>query len=55
MKLRHVPPPFFWVDCHGCGKIKRTDHVVADLDGEPFKAYYCEQCAAGLRALEVQS
>jgi hypothetical protein len=26
------------------------NNVFADLDGEPFRAYYCEACAAMIRA-----
>ena len=36
--------------CKGCDKrmvLSRAEPTIyADLDGEPFKAYYCEQCAA---------
>jgi hypothetical protein len=41
--------------CLGCGKrmvlSKAEPPIYADLDGEPFRAYYCPACvAAVLRA-----
>jgi hypothetical protein len=27
-----------------CGTLKLTDFMVADLDGEPFKAFVCNNC-----------
>lgn len=39
--------------CKGCGKrmvLSRAEPpIYADLDGEPFKAYYCLACAQKLR------
>jgi len=32
--------------CLGCGKVAPVNTMVADLDGEPFKAYYCPDCVA---------
>lgn len=32
------------------GVTDTPDNVFADLDGEPFRAYYCEACAAMIRA-----
>jgi hypothetical protein len=35
------------VRCQCCGAIVRLDVAYADLDGEPFKAYYCPDCVVG--------
>jgi len=40
--------------CKGCGKVigdmgNEAEPRFADLDGEPFKAYYCVPCANKLR------
>jgi hypothetical protein len=32
------------VPCMVCGTLKLTDFMVADLDGEPFKAFVCNTC-----------
>lgn len=39
-------PPHFRAQCLQCRKMVDTDRInlYADLDGEPFKAYYCEPC-----------
>jgi hypothetical protein len=38
--------------CLGCGArmvlSKAEPPIYADLDGEPFRAYYCPTCAAAL-------
>ena len=53
MNLKPINPPVSTDDrarrvlCCKCGKWTAT---LADLDGEPFKAYYCEPCADALRA-----
>ena len=42
-----ITKPFRFV-CVACGKANTTDRdpeARADLDGEPFKAYYCGPCA----------
>jgi hypothetical protein len=47
MNIQPVPaPPDFWYHCVGCGRRYTTDTMstYADLDGEPFKAYYCTPC-----------
>ncbi len=38
-----------WVDKHNGNK------VYADLDGESFKAYYCEECADILKWEDITS
>ena len=30
--------------CLKCGKHKKPFQMLADLDGEPFVAYYCKNC-----------
>jgi hypothetical protein len=58
MTLKLVTGPAFSVTCLNCKKgfmagspgIDRfgretTSKIYADLDGEPFKAYYCEPCS----------
>jgi predicted SprT family Zn-dependent metalloprotease len=37
-------------DRYLCAACNQWRAVFADLDGEPFKAYYCDQCAAELTA-----
>jgi DNA-directed RNA polymerase subunit RPC12/RpoP len=39
------------VKCATCGRILRNEPVFADLEGVPFKAYYCVTCT-NLTALE---
>ena len=54
MNLQIVNPSVYRVyfTCVKCGKqmvlSKAEDPIYADLDGEPFKAYYCTKCAQGL-------
>jgi len=38
--------PFFRTACFQCGRSLDTsrDVVIADLNGEAFKAFYCEEC-----------
>lgn len=38
------------VSCCSCGESYQIGNVLADLDGEPFKAYYCRGCL-GVRSL----
>lgn len=43
----------FTFTCHRCMKNYRSDtnpEARADLDGAPFRAYYCPPCAAELAA-----
>ena len=45
MRLEKVTGPPFGVTCCKCQKRTESDRdVYADLDGEPFKAYYCSGC-----------
>ena len=47
MRLQPVTgTPFVYI-CMGCDKRHQTDKTktFADLDGEAYRAYYCEQCA----------
>jgi hypothetical protein len=57
MRIQPVTGPAFRTKCICCDKSLTagtqgldsfgrllTDKVFADLDGEPFKAYYCEDC-----------
>ena len=48
MRWVQVSGPPIKLCCMRCGRIVLTwvDHAWADLDGKPFKAYACEQCAA---------
>ena len=38
-----------YVLCCACEKMAKDTASFADLDGEPFKAFYCEACAEKLR------
>jgi hypothetical protein len=54
VRLTPVPEkPYFRILCIRCLKTSYSDRPhFADLDGEPFKAYYCADCAysiAGVR------
>lgn len=53
MKLTAIHPPLtgnIGVICLGCdAKIFHGGY--ANLDGEPFRAYYCDRCAQEIRAL----
>lgn len=42
------------VVCAHCGAPHKLDESTADLDGEPFRAYYCPTCATRLRAGELR-
>ena len=47
MNLKPVnpePQPGQRLLCASCGKMKEARKMFADLDGEPFKAYYCSEC-----------
>ena len=60
MKLEKVKASSFPVRliCCACGRscgVPEKDgsiSIYADLDGEPFRAYYCAKCAANARAKE---
>jgi uncharacterized protein YlaI len=45
------PKPAFTIKCIECGEVGSSDYSVwfADTQGEPFKAYYCKDCADKLR------
>ena len=54
MNLQPVTGKFCFVFCIQCAQqtaiglgaeVYRNSPGVADLDGEPFKAYYCTRCA----------
>ena len=36
------PRPGQTILCSKCGHFHRADQMVADLDGEAYKAYYCD-------------
>jgi ribosomal protein L34E len=47
----------FCAVCCACGKVmnglnQKPEAIFADLDGKPFSAYYCEDCAKKT-ALEI--
>lgn len=47
MRLAKVSAkPAFLVTCKLCGKKAYSNEIMwyADLDGEPFKVYYCADC-----------
>ena len=52
MRLVPVPAnesnPTIKVLCKGCGRWVLAQEAVADLDGEPFKAYYCAPCTPAI-------
>lgn len=54
MKLIPINPPLngnVGVICRGCaGNVFRGGY--ANLDGEPFRAYYCDRCAEEIRATQ---
>jgi hypothetical protein len=43
LALTH-PRPVCSVSCCSCGERHLIGNVLADLDGEPFQAYYCRKC-----------
>lgn len=48
MKLEKVKGPTFRFKCTSCIGVfdhLRSSTAYADLDGPPFKAYYCSMCA----------
>lgn len=38
------------LSCAACGRIAAAETMFADLDGPPYQAYYCSDCAAMIRA-----
>jgi len=47
MRFEHVDPkPTFTVICCDCNRTLQSDteSIFANLDGEPFRAYYCRRC-----------
>lgn len=54
MRLEQVTGRPFIVFCLKCGKkqyagdVDGQKPVYADMDGEPFKAYYCSECVESL-------
>lgn len=55
MKLNLVSrlPAFRTTCCRcGCTLDSTRDFVLADADGEPFRAYYCPPCAMAARGTE---
>ena len=52
MRLEPINGPRIRVTCVRCSGRTWSDKAVADLDGAPFRDYYCEPCAAELRANE---
>lgn len=56
MKLQpvHEGGPAFTVKCASCRELigdvapNTRRPVIADLDGQPFHAYYCQACAKGM-------
>ena len=50
MDLQPVTGTPFGVTCYKCGKHTQTDRelVYADLQGESWKAYYCNDCARSI-------
>ena len=47
MKLAKVYPqtPKFRAACIRCGMPHDSDKLMADLQGIPFRSYYCQPCA----------
>ncbi len=53
-KVRGKP---FTATCMACGKPTSSEDLYADLDGAPFRAYYCPVCkhaAESVERLEVK-
>lgn len=43
-RLKRYSTPPWRVLCIRCEEWESEDKCYADLDGEPFKAFYCETC-----------
>jgi hypothetical protein len=41
--------------CVCCNKWEPESKCYADLDGEPFKAFYCEKCGDELKKINEQT
>jgi hypothetical protein len=52
MNLQPVGGQECYVQCCVCLKMVSTKEALADMNGEPFKAYYHPKCAESVR--EVQ-
>ena len=50
MRLQKVGGPTLQLVCIRCGGRFSSASMLADLDGVPFRAYYCAPCAAVRRA-----
>jgi len=44
--LKNAKPEGLKVFCCACGDSVCYVSAMADLDGEPFRAFYCQPCAA---------
>ena len=61
MRLQEVTGRPFIVFCLRCdkkqwaGDVDGQTPVFADLNGEPFKAYYCAECAGKLQEASCES
>jgi hypothetical protein len=42
-----------WVTCARCGRMRPLSHMVADLDGPAFRAYFCQQTCQPADATEA--
>ena len=57
MNLQPVTGKPFYANCIGCGastQFGSGNDGYADLDGKPFEAYYCPDCAAEQRSSNMQ-
>jgi hypothetical protein len=58
MNLQRVKPwgakPYNLL-CLQCGEWDLDAKCYADLDGEPFKAFYCEKCGDELKKINEQT
>ena len=42
------------VSCYRCGARSLLKETYADLDGEPFRAYYCSDCAGTMPNVQIE-
>jgi hypothetical protein len=49
------PAPVFSFACSGCNETRTSEGAHADLDGEPFRAYFCWVCVARFQIQARQS
>lgn len=60
LQIANTGTPFS-ITCEGCrnrfiaGNKPSGTAVYADLDGAPFKAYYCAMCAGDMRAAKYRA